>query len=242
MYWHWLDALPEFVKPARAVPRQDQPHRRTLVRRDARLAGRTSTRRPGPARPPIRDLGDSLGALVAYELCHKLVAGGAAPPVRLFVAGHAAPHLPRPRPPVHHLPDDGFLAELNRLGGTPPEVLADKQSLRLILPALRADYRIAERYRWSNRPALPVPITVFGGLADPDAPPAALRTWRQHTSATVSVSLYPGGHFFLHDADAGLHHRIADHLDSTKLIAPSPGACRRTKRVPQRSVRAACRQ
>ena len=42
--------------------------------------------------------------------------------MQLFVSGSRAPQLPDPDPPIHHLPDTEFIAELGRFNGTPQAV------------------------------------------------------------------------------------------------------------------------
>src|SRR5690625_7637530 len=55
--------------------------------------------------------GHSLGALIAYELTHRLANHHGLQPEVLFVSGRAAPHLPR-RLPAMHRESDARLVEL----------------------------------------------------------------------------------------------------------------------------------
>lgn len=45
------------------------------------------------------------------------------------------------------LSDEDFLQWLTAIGGTPPELLANPEVVRLFLPALKADLRVVESYR-----------------------------------------------------------------------------------------------
>ena len=145
-------------------------------------------------------LGHSMGALIAFEACQLLRRRGLAEPLRLIVAGRRAPHLADREPPVHDAPAADLVARLRELNGTPREVLEDSAALSMLLPMLRADYAVSETYRWHPAPPLDCPISVLGGTDDPLATTEELRAWRQHTTASRTVRVFGGGHFFLHEA------------------------------------------
>lgn len=48
------------------------------------------------------------------------------------------------------LSDDDFLKWLISIGGTPPELLANPDVLKLFLPALKADLHVVENYKWAD--------------------------------------------------------------------------------------------
>ncbi|OZV81796.1 hypothetical protein CA850_11690 [Micromonospora echinospora] len=182
----------------------------TLVRppgREARYA-EPPYRRIGPLvtdlatalRPLLDDryvlYGHSLGALVGYELLQHLRAAGARLPDRLVVSGAEAPDVGRRAGHLlHRLPDDALIDRAAELGGTPPALLANRDLLRLLLPTLRADLEVAETYRWTARPTLPVPIHAFHGRRDPLVTREAAARWQAHTDSTFDLTTLPGGHF-----------------------------------------------
>jgi medium-chain acyl-[acyl-carrier-protein] hydrolase len=145
---------------------------------------------------PTVVFGHSLGAHVAFEVCRRL-AGCGPPVVHLVVAGARAPHCPPPATPISGLPDAEFLAALIELGGMPRALLAHADYMDAVLPTVRADIAMAERYQ--ARPAAPLdcPITVFGGDADPLAPPFTLQGWSEHTRGRVDQVAFAGDHFFV---------------------------------------------
>jgi surfactin synthase thioesterase subunit len=149
-----------------------------------------------------RDLvffGHSLGALLAFEVTRRLEAGGTK--VRhLIASGRMAPSRHRDDR-VHERGDEGLLAEMRSLSGTDQKVLADPELLRMILPALRGDYRAAETYRQSPDAAVDCPITVLVGDTDPKVDAAEAADWSRHTRGGFELRTFPGGHFYL------LHHQ-----------------------------------
>jgi medium-chain acyl-[acyl-carrier-protein] hydrolase len=161
---------------------------------------------------PFAFFGHSMGALIGFELARILRREYGLAPLRLFLSGHGAPHLPRSEPPIHDLPEAQFLARLRELGGTQEEILANSELRQILLPILRADFSICETYEYLPAEPLDCPITVFGGLGDPYVSRAELEGWRAHTHGAFRASLFPGDHFYLTASRAGLLERIACDL------------------------------
>ena len=149
---------------------------------------------------PFAFFGHSLGALVGFELARELRRRDRPLPAHLFVSGCGAPHIPYPHPPIHALPDPAFLEELRRLEGTPAEVLAHRELMQLLLPALRADFALRETYTCAPEPPLDLPITAFGGMEDERVNGERLEAWREQTTKAFTLHMLPGDHFFLNTA------------------------------------------
>jgi medium-chain acyl-[acyl-carrier-protein] hydrolase len=125
------------------------------------------------------------------------------------VSGFGAPDIPSPRAATAHLPDAEFLAELQRLNGTPPGVLDNPELVEILLPMLRADFQAVETYRFVDDTPLPCPIVAYGGVMDQEAPPGHLEEWKRHTRSSFSMRLFAGDHFYIHPLRAQLTHRLA---------------------------------
>ena len=97
----------------------------------------------------------------------------------------------------HDLPRPEFLDRLRALEGTPPEVLGSPEIMDLLLPALRADFRICETYRLEPEMPLHSPLVVLFGRADDDVRPRHAAGWRSHTNGPCAIHALDGGHFFL---------------------------------------------
>ncbi|WP_308258698.1 thioesterase II family protein [Saccharothrix obliqua] len=171
----------------------------------------------GEALEPYRDrplafFGHSMGALLAFELARWSRARGQDGPVRLFVSARPAPHLRATPPPGLSEPDDVVLTRLARLGGTPPELLADRRLMSLLLPTLRADFAVVRGYRYRPDPPLPCPVTACGGVDDPEVGRADLAAWAGHTASSFDLRMFPGGHFYLRDSAAALLRVVRESL------------------------------
>lgn len=158
---------------------------------------------------PFAFFGHSLGAMLAYEVTRRLQAASHRLPALLIASGHAAPHRPRPEPPIRHLPDEQFLEAVRRYNGIPAWVLEHREMLELVLPILRADFVVYETYRHEDGPPLDCPVAVFGGLSDPWTPRPDLEAWAELTRAECGVQMFPGEHFFLHAAEATVLWTVA---------------------------------
>lgn len=143
--------------------------------------------------------GHSMGALLCFEVARELRRRGGPTPAGLLVSGARAPHFfGRPEEErSHDLPRRKFIARLRALQGTPAEVLASAELMDLLLPALRADFRICETYRYLPGPSLSTPVAVLFGLDDDDVRPQHVAGWRAHTSGPCIIRALSGGHFFL---------------------------------------------
>lgn len=152
---------------------------------------------------PYALFGHSLGALLAYELAHSLVAQSVQAPTALFVSGCSAPAVRETDRYAAMRSDDELKAELAELGGTSPEILANAEWMAMTLPILRADYGICASYRYTSRPPLACPVHVFAGRQD-ETTRDRLGPWRTETSGLCTLDGFDGGHFFLQRKEAEL--------------------------------------
>ncbi|MGB6484765.1 MAG: alpha/beta fold hydrolase [Candidatus Acidiferrales bacterium] len=161
---------------------------------------------------PFAFFGHSLGALIGFELARQLRRQSGVQPVRLFVSADRAPQIPRRDRPLHALPDGEFLVELRRLNGIPRKVLEEVELMQIMLPVLRADFAVYETYVYSTEPPLNCPISAFGGLQDYRVNRSDLEAWRDQTSVSFSLRMFPGDHFFWHTAQPLLLQVLSQEL------------------------------
>lgn len=161
---------------------------------------------------PFAVFGHSMGAFVSFEVLRRLKAEGAPDAAGFVVSGSRAPTVPARRKPAHALPEAEFIEELRSLGGTPDEVLADRGLLQLLLPTLRADFEVAETYVCKPGPRISCPIFAYGGIRDPDVAREDVEAWRDECGSRFRLRIFPGGHFFIHSAEADLLHALSRDL------------------------------
>jgi surfactin synthase thioesterase subunit len=160
---------------------------------------------------PFAFFGHSMGATLAFEVTRRLEQGAGPAPLHLFASGRRAPSRHRDEN-VHLGGDDRLIAELTELSGTDTRVLGEEEMLRLVLPAIRNDYRATETYRYRPGPPLSCPITVLTGDADPKTSLDEAEAWREQTTGSFDLRVYPGGHFYLADHQSEVLGAITDRL------------------------------
>jgi len=169
---------------------------------------------------PFVFFGHSMGAVLAAEVARALDARGLQLPRHLIVSARRPPHMPDPQSPLRNLADADFVDEvIHRFGGIAPEILAEKDVLAMLLPALRADVTALETYQPSRRTPLPCPISVFGGSDDALAPRGHLDAWREDTTSHFEICVFSGGHFYLESERTKVLAKISEILNLSLSVA-----------------------
>lgn len=169
---------------------------------------------------PFVLFGHSMGALICYEVARALRRLGLRQPDALMLSGYGGPHLPDNRPPIHALPDEAFKDAVAALDGTPRDVMDHDELMELLLPLLRADFKLVETYRHRSEAPLDVPIFVYAGRDDRDTPQEALEGWAHCTNRPVSITVFDGGHFYVRDHAKALMDQIRQDLMSLTAHQP----------------------
>jgi medium-chain acyl-[acyl-carrier-protein] hydrolase len=160
---------------------------------------------------PFAFFGISMGALIAFEAVRELRATGVSAE-RLIVASYPGPSEPPSEPPVGHLPDEEFVEALRVIGVAPPALLEHEELMRIMLPAIRADFLLTERHDY--RPTLPLdlPITAIYGFGDPLTSATEMERWGRESTYPPDFITMPGGHFLLHEHPVPLLTAVSDRL------------------------------
>jgi surfactin synthase thioesterase subunit len=167
-------------------------------------------------RQPFVLLGYSVGALLGFEVTRELVRRGWPGPRALFVAAAKAPHRPATRPPLHELSRDALIEGLHRLAGHRNALLEDEELVDVILPVLRADLTLDETFTYEPDDPLDCAIAAFGGSVDWAVSRPNLEAWRELTTGDFSVTILPGGHFFLDSSRALFAQALTTGIERLK--------------------------
>lgn len=144
---------------------------------------------------PFVFFGHSLGGLIAFEVARYCMQNGLPTPVHLIVSGTEAPQFRESPKNIHLLEDDDLIAELRSYNGTPPEVLANKELMSLVLPILRADFALVNDYKYVAGQRLSMPLSVFIGTGDEHT--RHMDKWSEETTAPSQSYWFDGDHFFI---------------------------------------------
>lgn len=170
---------------------------------------------------PFALFGHSVGALVAYETAARLLQARAPRPTRLILSAHEIPARSQVADPMYLLSDEDLLARIRDLGLVEAEALDNPELAEFILPPLRADFEVSETYVYRPRPALPVPITVFGGTDDPLLGLGDLAEWAEYTSAGFTQYVFEGDHFYTVSRTGEVTGEIATLLEADLANLPA---------------------
>lgn len=163
---------------------------------------------------PFAFFGHSLGAVIGFELVRNLRDNYALQPTHLFVSGSRAPQITRDEPRYRVQSDADIVETLRSLNGTPEAVLENAELMQVLLPSLRADFTVASSYRYTPGKPLACPISAYGGEYDPGVTPYGLALWRQQTTSTFAMHLFPGDHFYLQSYRTDLLGHLSRELQS----------------------------
>lgn len=222
MYRDWPRLLPSFIEPiAVQLPGRADRFCEPQYERMAPLVEALVDVLAPVLDRPYACYGASMGARVSWSLAHALRARAMPMPRKLYVAGSAAPSLDRTIRGWNG-PDEGLVAYLRELGGTPPQVLADPELLRALLPILRADLTLLSTHTEVATQPLDVAIKAFAGTADAEVPPDHMTPWAMETSVEFEMETVVGGHFFDGRAQRHVTEVIGEELTAELTADRSP--------------------
>ena len=202
LYRSWRDALPKIAIVATRLPGRESRLGEPPIDSMEGLVQALGPELLPHLREPFAFFGHSMGAVLAFELIRWLRERHHPIPVALHVSAARAPqyrlnHQPGPEPD-----EKSFLEDIRKMEGTPRDVLANPELMRLILPALRVDANLYRKYVYQPGEPLSLPIHAYGGLSDRNIQREHLERWREQTVGEFSLRLFEGGHFYIQQAQA----------------------------------------
>lgn len=147
---------------------------------------------------PYALFGHSMGSYLAFELFHRLASMNHKAPIHIFFSGKEAPQNNKFKKQIHLLDDFEFKSKIIEFGGTPEELINNKELFHLFLPIIRSDYRIVERYKYLPKPTkIDCGVSVLSGRKDIEISIDDLVGWKTHTIKDFNLHYFDGGHFFI---------------------------------------------
>lgn len=150
--------------------------------------------------PPYMVVGQSLGALIAFEAVRA--AAGTPPTACLFISS-APPHRWAETLDLYAATgaDQALLSYLRDSDATMGAALDDPAVGALVLRDLRSDLRLLQGYAASVEPRLTCPVRVLVGDGDPALSPDDVAGWSRYTNGPCSVASVPTGHFVVRQGE-----------------------------------------
>jgi len=185
---------------------------------------------------PFAMFGHCLGSLTLYEVACRLADQGGRKPAHLFCSGARSPDRLKVMGPF----ESSLMKRLARLPGyrtdLPPyrqpgpvfaeivrhfdiaaseTLLAEPELRRLMLPAVRADFEMASKYRYRRRKPLDVPITCFVAIGDIFVAREDILGWGRFTNKRLQILMREGTHYSVFEDEAFIQRTIARELTTS---------------------------
>lgn len=139
--------------------------------------------------------GHSFGALLTYELYYRLLENNCRLPEHLFFSGSVPPNRRCLEKKTYDMPDTEFMKEVIKFNGMEKEVLENKQLMELVLPILRADFKLLDLYNFSEKPCkIEKNVTILYGN---DMTYDTVKGWSELAENNIDFYHIDGDHFFI---------------------------------------------
>jgi surfactin synthase thioesterase subunit len=180
---------------------------------------------------PFAFFGHCLGGLTMYETARRLIHSTNHRPCHLFVSGARPPDQMddsgpfeerltrdlmslaefRINVPAFAQQDDIFSRMIRHFNIQATDELLDNPELRsIMLPVIRAEFRMASNYEYESEPPWDIPITCFAAHDDPYVSRRHALGWGYFTDARLQVHIREGAHFAVVD-DASFIQSVINH-------------------------------
>ncbi|MFA0813800.1 thioesterase II family protein [Microbulbifer epialgicus] len=146
---------------------------------------------------PYIFFGHSLGSRVAFELLNKINEHDIHLPVHFIASGSNPPDVYNKKSEIYRLSDAQFMIELEKFQGTSDEALQSNELMNILLPGIKADFEIANKYVFESMVKHKCDLTVLGGTHDKDVDSQSLHNWSKFFSGSSKVEMIDGDHFFI---------------------------------------------
>ncbi|KAG8515978.1 S-acyl fatty acid synthase thioesterase, medium chain, partial [Galemys pyrenaicus] len=147
---------------------------------------------------PFAFFGHSLGSLLAFLTASQLKAKYNLEPVHLFVSSTTPLLLKKYGKIIEErkLSEEEICQHIQDLGGTPQNIVEDKELLRQHIPQIKGDIQMVynSNFDYLTKAILSCDITCFAGTEDIVD---NVTDWKDLTSGSFRSHVLPGNHFYL---------------------------------------------
>ena len=154
---------------------------------------------------PYYLFGHSMGTKIVYELALKIKNNEYPEPKGIIISSGRAPCYKEPNP-IYDLDDEKFIEGLRRYGGTPEQILNNRELLEVFLPMLRSDFTLDEEYYKNIEEKLSSDILALIGDNDEEMKLEELLKWKDFTTGKFNYETVKGNHMYItEDAKMTIH-------------------------------------
>ena len=147
-------------------------------------------------------VGNSMGAIIAFLLVHKLKQANHPLPKHLFLASRLSPDAYKNEPNVIGIPSDDFWKVVQQYDGVPEGLLAHKELREFYEPVLRSDFELLQHFNQAFKQieALNMPTSIlFGDKDTRNVDMEKMQGWQKFFTNAIDIIPFEGRHFFLYE-------------------------------------------
>ncbi len=146
---------------------------------------------------PFAFWGHCVGAIIAFELAIAIQQRLNTPCLSFFASGCPAPQVVKVTSPYYDKHDDDFITEIRKLNQDSNNNLPNDETLKILLPGLRADFELYETYKLTHNEKLACPIIALGSKDDTRVDEIAIKSWQECSTKFFAYHSFTGNHFFV---------------------------------------------
>jgi len=155
--------------------------------------------------------GHSMGAMIAFKVAFYLEKIYARQAEKVILVARHAADVEEKIGYQTYMGDEALIGDLKRIGGTPDEILDNKDIINCLLPGIISDYKLNDNLLYLGE-VINSPIRIDIGENDTDTPFELVKRWRSLTTNKTDINNYPGGHFFLYDLKKTYYNSLEDEI------------------------------
>ncbi|MEM9444825.1 MAG: thioesterase domain-containing protein [Verrucomicrobiota bacterium] len=137
---------------------------------------------------PFMILGYSMGALLGYEIINRLQSLQMTLPLAFLPLASRPPHQPLSEK-LAHLDTTAFRKAVAKLGGLPQAIIEDEETMSLVEPLLRSDFRNCENYQRTKVEKLTCPIFVTASDSDTLLEVEDIKKWKDYADGSFDITI-----------------------------------------------------